>query len=43
MDLFDTDSHHSMIVLGYWEVIKRHDSCIYAQGVNMGVPSKGGL
>ena len=31
-----------MVGVGVWEIIKRHDTCIGAQGVNMGGSSKSG-
>ena len=40
--MFDTGSQKSMIGLDGWEIIKRHDSWIYTQGVNMGGLSKVG-
>ena len=36
----DTGAQQSMVVVGGWEIIMRHDTWIDAQGVNMGVYSK---
>ena len=41
--VLDTGSHQSMIVMVDWEIIKRHNSWINSQGVNMGEPSKSGI
>ena len=38
--VLDTGAQKSMIGMGGWEIIKRHDSWIDAQGVNMGGLSK---
>ena len=40
--MFDTGPQKFMIGQDGWEIIKHHDTWIYAQGVNMGGPSKAG-
>ena len=40
--VFDKGAHQSMIGRYGWEIIKRHDTWIYTQGVNMGGSSKAG-
>ena len=40
--VFDTGSQKSMIGRYGWEIVKRHDTWIDAQGVNMGGYSKEG-
>ena len=39
---FDTGHQKSMIGWDSWEIIKRHDTCIDALGVNMGEPPRAG-
>ena len=41
--VFDTGDQQYMIGRDGWDIIKRHDTWIDAQGVNMGGPSKEGL
>ena len=40
--VFDTRDQQSMIGQYGWEIIKRHDTGIYAQGVDLGGPPKAG-
>ena len=40
--MFDTGAQQSMIGRDGWNIINRHDTWIYAQGVNMVGPSKTG-
>ena len=40
--VFYTGAHQSMIGIGVCETIKRHDSWIYSQSVDVGGSSKGG-
>ena len=40
--VFDTGAQKSMIGIYGWEIIKRHDTWIDAQGVNIGGSSKSG-
>ena len=40
--MFDTGSQKSIIGRDGWEIIKRHDTWIDAQGVNLGLPQKTG-
>ena len=40
--IFYTGAHQSMIGIGVCETIKRHDSWIYSQSVDVGGSSKGG-
>ena len=40
--VLDTGYQQSMVGMGGWKIIKRHDTWIYAQGVNMGGSSKAG-
>ena len=39
--VLDTGAQYYMIIIVCWETVKRCDSCIDEQGVNMGLYSKG--
>ena len=41
--MLDTGSQKSMVGMEGWEIIKRHDTCIYAEVVNMGGSSNAGF
>ena len=40
--MFDTGAQQSMICRGGWKIIRRHDTWIYARGVDLGGPPKAG-
>ena len=40
--VIDAGSQQSMVIIGGWDIIKRHDTWIDTQGVNMGGSSKAG-